>query len=277
MRLYDEEQIGSILKRAAELSTSDDSQISMGLSLEELKQLGAEAGLDPALIAVAARELSNPAYRGRETNFWGGPYSLTSDIIFDRSISAGDWEAMLPEIRRHFGDPGIVATRGTTYEWTHSGSSDVRGHVSIREVDGRSQVSVFWTEPSIVAAFFVPMLVLSLVALPILLKTLAMSGLALAAALVAVVSTLFFLARFGVTKMYDKRAQGIEDLLIRLEDIADTDSDREPAGRSEASDRSSVTTPTVDSETGSPLIDLQADEAPSYKQTRRSRSRRRRG
>ncbi len=50
MKVYNEKEIGSILTRATKLSQDDASRDSMGLSLEELEQLGREAGIPPDLI-----------------------------------------------------------------------------------------------------------------------------------------------------------------------------------------------------------------------------------
>jgi len=224
-RLYNENEIGSILKRATELSTKNESQTSTGLSIEELKQLGTEAGLDPALIAAAARELMLPESRDRGKKFWGGPLSYSSEIVLDREIGAADWEAMLPIIRRHFGDPGVVATRGNTFEWTHSGASNVKGHISIREVDGQSIMSIFWNEATIAVPFFVPLLVFSLIAIPIIFDAFALTAPMGIIAWLATVSTLFFAARFGVSTFADRRIDNLEKMITRLEDIVDTTSD----------------------------------------------------
>jgi len=54
MKLYNEKEIGAILKRAAELSQDESGTNAAGLSIEELQQVGSEAGLDPDMILRAA-------------------------------------------------------------------------------------------------------------------------------------------------------------------------------------------------------------------------------
>jgi hypothetical protein len=68
MKLYSEKEIGAILKRAAELSMSEAGSNAGGLSLEELQQIGREAGIDPDLILKAASELQNYAPRASGTS-----------------------------------------------------------------------------------------------------------------------------------------------------------------------------------------------------------------
>ncbi len=218
-RLYNENEIGSILKRATELSTKNESQANSGLSIEELKQLGTEAGLDPALIAAAARELMLPESRDRDKKFWGGPLSYSREVVLERELDPEDWEAMLPIIRRYFGDAGVVATRGKTFEWTHSGASNVKGHISVREVDGQSIMSVFWSEPTIAFPFFVPSLVFSIIAIPIIFEALALTGPVGIIAWLATVSTIFFAGRFGVSTFADRRIDNLEKMITQLEDI----------------------------------------------------------
>ncbi len=60
-RIYNEEEIAKLLKRAAELETersiSRDNGFKNGLSLNELAQIASESGIDPELVQRAADEL----------------------------------------------------------------------------------------------------------------------------------------------------------------------------------------------------------------------------
>ena len=78
MKLYNEKEIGSILKRAAELSHDDTATNSLGLSLDELKQLGKEAGINHDFILKAATEMGASLTRSKDKAFWGGPASYTN-------------------------------------------------------------------------------------------------------------------------------------------------------------------------------------------------------
>ena len=55
--LFDEREISAILKCAAEIQSADGPARTFGLSLAELQQLAAEAGIGPQSVAAAAAEL----------------------------------------------------------------------------------------------------------------------------------------------------------------------------------------------------------------------------
>jgi len=60
-RRYTDDEVHAIFERAAarqEEATHAEEASRAGLSLEELKEIGAEAGIDPAHIALAANELA---------------------------------------------------------------------------------------------------------------------------------------------------------------------------------------------------------------------------
>ena len=87
-RTYSDEEFGVVLRRAAELArTSDVSQGSAtGLSLDEMKAIAAEAGLDPALVERAARLLPSESSGSLLGRFFGRrrlsasfPTKLTQD------------------------------------------------------------------------------------------------------------------------------------------------------------------------------------------------------
>ncbi len=99
MRLYSESEIGAILKRTAELSKDVDSQNADGLSLEELKQLASEAGLNPELVVRAATEFSLGTSFVEKPDIFGGPLSHSSEIELAVEIDQDTWESMLPVIR----------------------------------------------------------------------------------------------------------------------------------------------------------------------------------
>ncbi|MBT8400282.1 MAG: hypothetical protein KJO98_07385, partial [Rhodothermia bacterium] len=84
-RLFGEEDVAKILKSASERQATRKAP-NAGLTLEELKQVAAEAGIDPRHVADAAKEITAPgisavpnaqvtASASDQPNFWGGPLS----------------------------------------------------------------------------------------------------------------------------------------------------------------------------------------------------------
>lgn len=94
MKLYNEKEIGVILKRAAEMSQDESGPNAAGLSIEELKQVGAEAGLDPDLIIRVAAEMQQGSTR-QKRNVLVGPTNYSNDFVLEGEVDAATWEEML--------------------------------------------------------------------------------------------------------------------------------------------------------------------------------------
>ena len=60
-RLYDEKEVGRLIKRATELQREEPMRaaVSGGLSLDELADIAAEAGIDPRYLRRAALEMDS--------------------------------------------------------------------------------------------------------------------------------------------------------------------------------------------------------------------------
>ena len=219
MKLFNETEIGFILKRAAELSHDDSDTASMGLSVEELQQLGTEAGLNPDFILQAAAELQTSRQTPGKKNFIGGPLSYNREIVLDGEIYSTDWEEMITPIRNTFKDPGVVSTRKNTFEWTVK--SDVgSAQVTARLVNGQTRISVFWNNPSVAVLFMTPVFLSLVVSLPIVLGALEMTGFPAAAAIIGAVSTVFLLGRFGLGRYIDRFKEKIDQMIASFELIS---------------------------------------------------------
>lgn len=101
MKLYNRKEVGEILKKAADSSLSDESDSLNGLSLDELKQIASETGIDPEQITRAAAELEITGGRN-ETTFWGGPFTFNSQVLAEGEITDRQWEEMLISIQKFF-------------------------------------------------------------------------------------------------------------------------------------------------------------------------------
>lgn len=220
MRLYDESEIGAILKRTAELSKDVEIQKADGLSLNELKQLASEAGLDPELVVRAATELSYGDSKTGKRDIFGGPLSHSMELDLDVEIDQDTWEQMLPAIRSYFKDPGIVQTRKGVFEWTCAGSFFTnKAHVSIHTVNGGSRLHIFWSELTSAIPFFIPTYLSLLLSPAILFESLGLGfeGVPIWAFIVA---SFFLLSRFGVSSMKKRHVQKLEVFGKELTQIA---------------------------------------------------------
>ena len=127
-RRYTDDEVHAIFERAAarqEEATHAEEASRAGLSLEELKEIGAEAGIDSAHIALAANEL---AVRGAaaetkaDESLLGIPTRIGATRVIRGHVTHDEWERMVVELRGIFGRDGISGEIGRVREWTAASS-----------------------------------------------------------------------------------------------------------------------------------------------------------
>jgi hypothetical protein len=113
--VYGDEELALILHKAAELArlSKAERDSSSGLSLEEIKTVGAEVGLDPSLIERAAR-LIPQGPESRLERLIGGPLQHRRDVRVRTTLTAEKAAHLLATVR------GIVEVQG-------EGQSDASG------------------------------------------------------------------------------------------------------------------------------------------------------
>lgn len=124
-RRYSEQQVREILARAVEDRTSHALQSSKGMTLAELKDIGAEAGIDPSSVERAALAV-DAAEPGRYSGLIGAPMSLSTH----RSVAAPLDPELMPElvamIRQGMGRSGELAEVHGMVEWRATGDGGER-------------------------------------------------------------------------------------------------------------------------------------------------------
>lgn len=93
-----------------------------GLSLDELREIGRAAGLDPDAVSAAAAALRNTP---PDAPMWGRtPLATRRSRVVSGVLSDAAWADAVESLRRAFGVPGVTEVRGQTRTWTHAiGSS----------------------------------------------------------------------------------------------------------------------------------------------------------
>lgn len=117
LRRYSDQEVSLILRRAAELQVEAPGAAS-GTSLADLEEIAREAGLDPALVRRAASDLATAAPVAVPSRFLGAATKLHVERVIDGELSSDDMEALVDEVRRTFGEPGIVSALGRTVTWS---------------------------------------------------------------------------------------------------------------------------------------------------------------
>jgi hypothetical protein len=135
-RKFNEEEVALIIKRAAELQQTEQTEqqeTGNALSLSEVEQIAREAGIDPRLVRHAALGLDRPHGSNRPSPWVGAPTRIVFERVIDGEVPAEEFENLINEVRRSLGDNGVPSVLGKTLAW--SSSTHDRRRASGRQVD----------------------------------------------------------------------------------------------------------------------------------------------
>jgi hypothetical protein len=120
-RRYDEEETRRIFDAASRvrgLPEGGSEPASSGFTLAELQQIGAEAGLDPAGIADAARTVDARASVAVATRRMAGlPIGVARAVDLPSAFDDSDWNRLVADLRETFDARGRVRVDGDFREW----------------------------------------------------------------------------------------------------------------------------------------------------------------
>ena len=222
MRLFNANEVGVIMKKAAETSAVDDPGATVGLSIDEVHQVAADAGIDPAQVTRAVAELEAEAARSKDT-FWGGPFSYSGQALAEREIGAAEWEEMLIVIREFFQAKGDVSARESVFEWSSPWGTTNAAHVTARKDNGTTKISVGWSGPLTGVPFYLPVPVVAIASLLVasgLLGLTAVPGVAFA---VLATGLSFVAGRWALRRHLDAGFKKLQGLVTDLDRIASRD------------------------------------------------------
>ena len=117
---YTEQEIAEIFKRAAK-AHEDDQASGQGkiLTLEELKEIGASAGIPEEYIARAAIEIRGKGELKPRGKFLGAPVSVSRVTDLPGPLSDEAWDNLVIFLRDTFNAKGKVTRSGSLREWTN--------------------------------------------------------------------------------------------------------------------------------------------------------------
>ncbi len=135
-RKFSEEEVALIIKRATELQQTEqvEQEPSTALSLSQVEQIAKEAGIDPLLVRRAAQGIDRPSTVNRPSPWIGAPTRLVFERVVDGEISVQDFEPLVNELRRTFGENGVPSVLGRTLAWTSTGTG-ARRRSTGRQID----------------------------------------------------------------------------------------------------------------------------------------------
>jgi hypothetical protein len=149
---FDDEAVRRILARAADrqvrsdrpaLGSGDDEPgAGAGMTLAELKEVAQQAGIEPAHVQAAARELQLRADGTRDRYpFLGIPKETIDQRVVPGAPDDREWERIVEELRDEFRVPGITNAFGDVREWWSS-SMTTAGGVRLRLEPGEDGTEV---------------------------------------------------------------------------------------------------------------------------------------
>jgi hypothetical protein len=124
-RRFSEAEMRAIMARAAkrsERARAAEAERAGGFSIEELEQIAAAAGIDPAHVVAAVGEVEGGA--GTADRYLGAPVVVERVRRLAGPVSDEAWARIVNEARRAFHEDGMAGQVGRIREWSALG----RGH-----------------------------------------------------------------------------------------------------------------------------------------------------
>lgn len=131
-RHYDDDEVREILARATEVRDAGSVLPALpaahpskdgsayGLTLAEVQEVAAEAGIPPARIAEAASAVDiGRAGVPAPTTALGIPVSTAHAVQLPRMLDADEWDRFVVRLRDTFDAPGTVVTEGSLQTWSN--------------------------------------------------------------------------------------------------------------------------------------------------------------
>lgn len=219
MKLYNRKEIGAILKKAAENSSADDPDTPMGLSIDELRQLASDVGIDPEQIARAVAEIEVDSRRS-ERNFWGGPFSFNSQVLVEGEIVVGQWEEMLISIRDFFQSKGEVTTRESVLEWSSPWGTTNSAQVTALKNNGKTKISVSWNGPLTAVPFYIPVPLVAIASVFFASEFLELTAVPGVAFTLVATGLTFLVGRWALRRHLDTGLKKLQQMVAGLDLIA---------------------------------------------------------
>ncbi len=234
-RRYSDEEIALILRKATETASSRLSgREHDGLTLEQLKGIAQEVGIDPTAVESAARALTVHGPSRRRGGLIGAPVTPSCETVVPVDFPPEKLGEAVSIIRRVMGRQGIVEDELGAMEWR---ARDVVGgrYVSIRPTEGGTRLRAFGNFRDGALALFVAGGFAGSALLAALLKTAgAAAVLGLGTAPVAIGAALLS-ARFVWKRLGEREARALEQVVAELEALGSrptlTEARDEPPGR----------------------------------------------
>lgn len=119
-RRFDDDEVARIFARATEVQRDKSHALTRqeGMTLAELQSIAKEAGIDPALVAQAAREVDLPPPPKVPTVI-GIPIGVAQTVELGRRLDDDEWERIVVRCRDLFNARGKLESHGSFRSWSN--------------------------------------------------------------------------------------------------------------------------------------------------------------
>lgn len=141
-RVYGDEEIGRILKRATELQRREPTAPPAGVTLAELEEIAAEAGIDPTYLRRAALELeTGTADPTIMTRLAGEELVIVREVTLPGELAEDGFERIVTAIQTSSREHGQPSLLGRTLTWRAETAGNTRTiQIVVTSRDGRTHV-----------------------------------------------------------------------------------------------------------------------------------------
>ena len=120
------------MRRATEKQRQSSEPDADGLSLDEIKRIAEEVGVNPRFVELAAEELGDDSFQATHNSVLGGASELSFKRRVRGRLGGQVMAAAASAIRHHSkGDPGHIETFGDSMQWRTSTTNATQSSVSI--------------------------------------------------------------------------------------------------------------------------------------------------
>jgi len=147
-RRYGDKEVGLILKRAAELQRQEPASATEGggLTLSELEEIAAEAGIDPRYLRRAATDIDaggSTLSSGKASYFFGAPLTIELERTLAGEFPEEEFSLLVPDVQQAAGGHGQTSALGKVFTWQSSTPQGERSlQVTVTSSDGRTRIRI---------------------------------------------------------------------------------------------------------------------------------------
>jgi hypothetical protein len=145
VRRYGDREIAKILKRASQMQRESPARPDpSGLTLAELEEIAAEAGIDVENLRLAAAEVATQPENSLETRVLGAPLTQRLQRAIPGELPTEAFGSLVPLLQVESGTTGQASTVGRTLTWasTSSGNSARTLNVLVIAENGETRIQL---------------------------------------------------------------------------------------------------------------------------------------